>query len=88
MSRVFDIAEGVYRKHIRKHVPDGMLAELFAQVLAAMHSANHRVPSADGIFEGDGLNHDTQLIRATERLEKYLDETADSGPPEQRQGLL
>jgi hypothetical protein len=74
MSWVFDKTQTVWSEHIRPHVPDQMLAEFFERVLGAMHNANHRVPSSDGKFEGDGLNHDPDLNKAVQRLEKYVNE--------------
>lgn len=50
-----------------------MLAELFEQALSAIHSANHRVPSADGKFEGDGIEHDEDFRAAIKRLLKYTE---------------
>lgn len=79
MSHVFDATMKVWRDHIRPFVPNEMLAEEFEQVLGAIHEANHRVPSADGLHKGDGLNHDPQLNRAVRDLVEFVEEQDRSG---------
>lgn len=63
MSHNFDELERVYRDRIRPHVPDGMLAELFGQALAALHSASHEL--------GDQPNHHRGFADAVRRLERW-----------------
>ena len=46
MSYVFDATMKVWRDHVRPFVKNEILAEQFEEVLDAIHSANHRVPSA------------------------------------------
>lgn len=72
MSYTFDTISRVWYERIRPHVPDLELAMHFDECLEAIHSANHRVPSADGVFKGDGLNHDGELNRAVRELEEYV----------------
>jgi hypothetical protein len=72
MSYCFDTLSRIYREKIEPHVPDQNLAMLFGSVLEEIHSANHRVPSADGTFKGDGLNHDPALHRATRELDEFV----------------
>lgn len=70
MSYCFDVVSRVYREKILPHVPDQEVAALFADVLDEMHSANHKLPSADGLFKGDGLNKDPRVTRAAQVLEE------------------
>lgn len=74
MSYAFDTMARVFSERIRPHVPDPVLAELFGELIEAMHSANHRVPSADGVFNGDGVNKDPAVTRAARDLDAYVRE--------------
>lgn len=73
MSYVFDKTSSVYREHILPHVPDKELGMLFEMVLEEIHLANHRVPSSDGVFKGDGLNHDRSLRSTVQQMVDYLE---------------
>lgn len=72
MSYCFDTISRVYRDRILPHVPDRELAEMFQGVLDEIHSANHNVPSANGVFKGDGLNKDPNLTAAVREMEEYV----------------
>jgi len=41
-------------------------------LIDAMHEANHRTPSADGIFKGDGINKDARVSQAARELDEYV----------------
>lgn len=72
MSYCFDTISRIYRDKIEPHIPDKDLAYRFGMVLEAIHEANHRVPSANGVFKGDGLNKDPDLHAAVQRLDQMV----------------
>jgi hypothetical protein len=72
MSYVYDVMERVFINQIAPRLDDPELVALFEHLIAAMHSANHKVPSADGIFKGDGINKDPGVSRAAHALEEYV----------------
>ena len=72
MSYAFDLQAQVWHDHIRPHVKDEGLAMWFELLMFDMHSANHKVSSADGVFPGDGVNKDATVTRSARRLEEYV----------------
>lgn len=89
MSYAFDTMAHVFGERIRPHVPDSMLAELFSELIEAMHSANHRVPSADGVFNGDGVNKAPEVADAARRLDEHVGRRGGGrGDPGARQVYL
>lgn len=77
MSYCYDLMRGVYMKHIHPIlVREGMerLSLHFEMLIEDMHSANHKVPSADGVFKGDGINKDPAVSRAARELDEYVKE--------------
>lgn len=72
MSYAFDVQARVWSAHIRPHIKDEQLAMRFEMLMDDMHSANHRVPSANGVFRGDGVNKDGAVTRGARNLEAYV----------------
>jgi hypothetical protein len=75
VSYVYDVQRRVWAEHVRPLLlKDGkeMLALHFEALMESMHSANHRVPSADGIMKGDGINHDPEVCRDARELEEFV----------------
>ncbi len=73
MSYVYDVMSGIYSRHIRPLLEkDGKeeLAMRFDFLIQDMHNANHNVPSADGVFKGDGINKDERVHRAARELDE------------------
>jgi hypothetical protein len=83
MSYAYDVMMRVWMDHLRPHVVASEdakyheLADRFEELIESMHSANHKVPSADGVFKGDGLNKDPAVSRAARELDEY---TRDNFP--------
>ena len=79
MSFAYDTQVSVWRKHIFPLVDakDPELAMLFEMLMGDMHDANHKVPSANGVFKGDGINKDPQVTRSARKLEEYVRELED-----------
>lgn len=72
MSYVYDVMSGVFSRHIRPLLEKdgkGDLAMRFDFLIQDMHEANHNVPSADGVFKGDGINKDDRVHRAAVKLD-------------------
>lgn len=83
MSHVYDVQRRVWTEHIRPLVVarhGEMFAFHFEALMEEMHSANHDVPSKDGIFKGDGINKDPRVCRAARELEEYVKEMAPKAP--------
>lgn len=72
MSYAFDLMSTVFEDHIRPKLADDELALHFTALIDAMHEANHKVPSPDGVFKGDGINKDGGVTRAARELEQYI----------------
>lgn len=72
MSSSFDILLSTFDTHYAPLVADERLNMHMRLLIGAMHNANHRLPSADKIFEGDGVNHDPDVQRAENRLRNHL----------------
>lgn len=73
MSYCFDTMVGVYRQHVYPLLQkDGKedLAMRFELLIEAMHSANHDVPSKDGVFKGDGINKHPSVSAAARKLDE------------------
>lgn len=73
MSYCYDVMQGVFRRHITLLlVKDGKedLALHFAMLIQDMHSANHEVPSEDGVFKGDGINKHPGVSRTARELDE------------------
>ena len=84
MSYVYDVMARVWRTHVRdlvvaKH--GEMFAFHFEALMEEMHSANHDVPSKDGVFKGDGINKDPRVHRAARELEEYIKEMESDAKP-------
>lgn len=77
MSYVYDLQGRVWTEKIRPMVVaqhGEMFAFYFEALMDEMHSANHAVPSKDGVFKGDGINKDPGVCRAARELEEYVKE--------------
>ena len=74
MSHAFDVMARVFREKIAPHVVDEQLVMRFEMLIQDMHSANHNVPSADGIFTGDGVNKDRIVSDSARKLDEYVKE--------------
>lgn len=77
MSYVFDTMRRAWASHIRPLVVQAHGEELafrFEGLIEEMHSANHDVPSRDGVFKGDGINKDPRVTRAARELEECIQE--------------
>jgi len=77
MSYVYDLQRRVWTEKIRPLVVaqhGEMFAFHFEALMEEMHSANHNVPSKDGVFKGDGINKDPGVCRAARELEEYVKE--------------
>ena len=75
MSYVYDLQRRVWSEHIRPLVAarhGEMFAFVFEALMEEMHSANHNVPSRDGVFRGDGINKDPGVCRAARELEEFV----------------
>ena len=75
MSYVYDLQCRVWSEHIRPLVAarhGEMFAFVFEALMEEMHSANHNVPSRDGVFRGDGINKDPGVCRAARELEEFV----------------
>lgn len=77
MSHAFDTLTRALNEHVvpllnKDKKPE--LALLIGMLVDEMHSANHRVPSADGVFSGDGVNKDRDVGRAARELDEHLKE--------------
>lgn len=85
MSYCYDVMSKIFREHIyHLLVKEGKehLALRFDMLIQDMHNANHNVPSADGVFSGDGINKDPRVERAAHELEecaKKLEEKKKEG---------
>mgnify|MGYP003581381635 FL=1 len=76
MSYVYDLQRRIWSEHIRPLVvarSGEMFAFHFEALMEEMHSANHAVPSKDGIFKGDGINKDPGVCRAARELEEFVE---------------
>lgn len=84
MSYVYDVQRRIWAEHIRPLViarHGEMFAFHFEMLMEEMHSANHAVPSKDGVFKGDGINKDPRVCLAARELEEYVkDEIASHAP--------
>lgn len=72
MSFAYDVQAAVWNKHIRPHVKNDRLAMFFEMLMDDMHDANHKVPSANGVFKGDGVNKDAGVTFSAQRLDRYV----------------
>lgn len=75
MSYVYDLQRRVWTEHIRPLVVarhGEMFTFVFEALMEEMHSANHAVPSKDGVFKGDGINKDPGVCRAARELEEFV----------------
>lgn len=82
MSYCYDVMSRVFRTHVYPLLErDGKekLAMRFEMLIEDMHSANHNVPSKDGIFKGDGINKDAGVTRAARELEDAAKELENRG---------
>jgi hypothetical protein len=73
VSYVFDTMASVFRVHIHPLLVEKGKEDLgleFQMLIEEMHSANHNVPSPDGIFKGDGINKHGPVTRAARELEE------------------
>ena len=77
MSYAFDTQAQVWRDHIRPLIKDDHLAMRFEMLMQEMHDANHKVPSANGIFSGDGINKDGQVTKLARQLDEYVRENSE-----------
>jgi|SRR5215831_3864827 len=68
MSYAYDVMNRIFADVYAGQHPE--IDELFRQLIEAMHSANHRTPSADGTFKGDGIDKDGGVSRAARALEE------------------
>lgn len=83
MSYVYDVQRRVWTEHIRPLVVarhGEMFAFHFEALMEEMHSANHGVPSMDGIFKGDGINKAPGVNRAARELEEFVKEMGPKAP--------
>lgn len=83
MSYVYDLQRRVWSEHIRPLVVarhGEMFAFHFEALMEEMHSANHEVPSKDGVFKGDGINKDPRVCRAARELEEFVKEMGPKSP--------
>ena len=83
MSYVYDLQRRVWTEKIRPLVVaqhGEMFAFHFEALMEEMHSANHNVPSKDGVFKGDGINKDPGVCRAARELEEYVEEMRKKSP--------
>lgn len=71
MSYCYDVMSRVFAQEIAPKLEAG-LALHFEMLIEAMHSANHRVPSADGVFKGDGINKSREVSEAARELDDYI----------------
>lgn len=78
MSYAYDVMSRVWAQHIRPNVRDKTLALCFEMLIEEMHNANHRVPSANNVFKGDGINKDPEVTRAARALDDYAREKETS----------
>jgi len=77
MSYVYDIQRRVWTEKIRPLVVTQhgeMFAFRFEALMEEMHSANHDVPSKDGVFKGDGINKDPRVCKVARELEEFVKE--------------
>jgi hypothetical protein len=75
MSYVYDVQRRVWTEHIRPLVVarhGEIFTFVFESLMEEMHSANHNVPSKDGVFKGDGINKDPGVHRAARELEEFV----------------
>jgi hypothetical protein len=72
MSYCYDVMLRVFEDRIRPKLDDDELAYRFQDLIDAMHEANHQVPSADGVFKGDGINKAASVSRAARELDEYV----------------
>ena len=77
MSYAFDVMASVWASDVRPRLDDERLAMHFEMLIEAMHSANHRVPSANGVFKGDGVNKDPEVTAAARELDEYVKSKRD-----------
>lgn len=83
MSYVFDTMSRVWAQHVRPLVAakhGEMFAFHFEALIEEMHSANHNVPSKDGVFKGDGINKDPGVHRAARELEEFVKTMGPKAP--------
>lgn len=83
MSYCYDVMGGIYMRHIHPLlVKEGKetLSLRFEMLIQEMHSANHRVPSPDGVFKGDGINKDHGVSRAARELDEAAKEIERAKP--------
>jgi len=76
MSYVYDLQRRVWTEQIRPLVVarhGEMFAFQFEALMEEMHSANHAVPSKDGVFKGDGINKDPGVCRAARELQEFVE---------------
>lgn len=85
MSFAFDTLMSVWTKRVRPGITDDTLAYRFEALFEEMHSANHNVPDAKGIFKGDGVNKDSRVTRAARELEEH-DRVLDGEEPREPNG--
>ena len=82
MSYAYDTMRRVWNEFARPLVVEKhgeMLAMHFESLIEEMHSANHDLPSKDGVFKGDGINKDPRVSRAARELEEIAEEIRKKG---------
>lgn len=73
MSYVFDTMRSVFQQHVYPLLEKAGKEEIalrFQDLIEEIHSANHNVPSPDGVFKGDGINKHGPVTRAARDLEE------------------
>lgn len=78
MSYAYDVMASAFRHHIAPRI-DQELAHHFSDLIEEMHSANHGVPSADGIFKSDGINKHAGVSRAARELDECVKKLEKKG---------
>jgi hypothetical protein len=91
VSYAYDVMRRVWNEYARPLVVEKhgeMLAFEFEGLIEEMHSANHDLPSKDGVFSGDGINKDPRVSRAARELEEFVKELKKKSTTEggQREG--
>lgn len=77
MSYCYDVMRSVFEGHIAPLLRKEGKEELsmrFSMLIEDMHSANHNVPSPDGVFKGDGINKDHAVSRSARELDEHVKE--------------
>ena len=72
MSYCYDVMSRVFNGHVRRLLEENgkeKLAYRFERLIEDMHNANHEVPSANGVFKGDGINKDARVTKAAQNLD-------------------